>query len=540
MRATNDHLAEDPTSTLRDLRIDALISTPTIGAQSVSQFIPITNPTTKGIDVSFSLTSIKGMGSLSLLRASVQDVAQATVLQTWTASVSAFTWSDTDVKLQQYGQAFYWLRLEPVNSTGTAVVVGPEFILLNPSLLPPLAVLGISASHAAASNGTILVTCNITGIPAGNSVKIYVTGYEGNASAVAVAQRSSAPLQFTLQATGETVTLRAIAVSPGGAEAVSGPTTSLILNGSATVPAKPQNVTVAQLSTGDQVMWPANLESGITAYQVWRGQRGDSFLSASLLATVSTTGVGTVQYLDTGGLGGDYQYFIIAVGVGNSIQSDPANPTVLYSSATIPSNVPANTTNTATIDSVDAGSNALVRVYGAGGVGTGYTRVAGFGSPNRPYGSISGLAYLTKYAILYNTANQTYLASTTYAPTLPDYYEWVGVLTTTAASGLSGTGATATAVVDAFGHVTQVNPTTVGSGYVTASVNISGGGGSGAVATANVVSGQVTSYTVTNGGTAYASAPTIAVIAGSAGGTTGGGGSTGTSLGSRGAGNYVF
>lgn len=522
-------LRPDPITSHRNQYVDNLMSTPDISSTAVSQFIPTTNATTGGVDVSFSITDITGIGTVTLLRAPVMDISQGVVLNSWPAAVAAFTWSDTDSLLQQYGQVYYWLKLSPVNPTGQPVIAGPEFILLNPSLLPPIAASGVSASHAAAVNGTVLVTCNVSGVPAGNSIKIYVTGYEGNPSAVAVAQGASSPIQFVLDATGETITIEAIAISQGGAEAASGPTTTLVLNGPATAPAKPEGIIVSQIASGNQITWPANVEVGVTGYQIYRGQRGDSFLLASLLATVMSTGEGTVEYLDTGGLAGDYQYFIVAVaGAGNSVPSDPASPVVLFSSNVLPPNVSTNTTNTATIDSIDAGSNVLVRIYGPGGIGTGYMRLTGYGNLNRPNGSISGLAYTTKYVILYDTINKVYLATTTFPPALPDSYEWVGVVTTTAAGGAVGTGATGTAVVDALGHLIQINAVTPGSGYVTATVNIAGGGGSGAAATANVVAGGVTSYTVTNGGTGYSTAPGITVTGTGGGGTVGGGGNAGT------------
>lgn len=527
----------DPIISHRNQYLDGLMSTPDISTTAVSQFIPVTNATTNGVDVSFSITNITGIKTITIVRAPVMDIAQSVVLNSWPAAAASFTWSDTDSLLQQYGQVFYWLKLAPVNPTGQEALAGPEFILLNPSLLPPVPALGISASHAAAVNGTVLVTCNVSGIPAGNSVKIYVSGYEGNASAVAVAQKTSSPIQFVLQATTETITLKAIAVSQGGTEASTGPTTTLILTGTATVPATPEGVAVAQISAGNQVMWPANLEAGVTGYQVYRGQRGDAFGLASLLATVTATGEGTVEYLDTAGLAGDYQYFIIAVtSAGNSLPSDAAFPFVLYSSAGLPTNSTTNVTNTATLDSIDAGSNATVRIYGPGGLGSTYTRVTGFGTRTRPSGSIAGVAYLTLYAVLYDTINQIYLATTSYSATLPDNYEWVGTLTTTAHGGASGSGATAVVVINGLGNVIQVNPGSPGSGYVSATVSISGGGGSGATATANVSAGQVTSYTVTNGGTLYTSTPTALVIPGGAGGHAGGGGATGGSTGNRGAG----
>lgn len=54
-----------------------------------------------------------------------------------------------------------------------------------------------------------------------------------------------------------------------------------------------------------------------------------------------------------------------------------------------------------------------------------------------------------------------------------------------------------------------------GSGYTSApTVAFSGGGGTGAAATAVVTNGRVTSLTITNGGTGYTTAPTIAFTGG--------------------------
>jgi hypothetical protein len=294
-------------------------------------------------------------------------------------------------------------------------------------------------------------------------------------------------------------------------------------------------VSVAQITTGNQISWPSSIEPGVTSYKVYRGQRLDAFISATLLATVMASSAGTMEYLDTGGLVSDYQYFIETVAAsGTSLPSDAANPPVLVTSSPVPPNVSVNTSNTATVDSIDAGSSALARIYGPGGVGTSYSRLTGYGSITRPNGSISGLAYSTKYVVLYDTVGQAYSAVTTYPATLPDGYEYVGALKTTAAGGAGGSGATATAVVDSAGHLIQVNPTTNGSGYSSATVTISGGGGSGAAATANVdFFGSITSYAVTNGGTGYTSAPTVTVTPGPGGGSTGGGTSAGNTGGAR-------
>jgi len=67
----------------------------------------------------------------------------------------------------------------------------------------------------------------------------------------------------------------------------------------------------------------------------------------------------------------------------------------------------------------------------------------------------------------------------------------------------------------AYFYVSSINVTNGGTGYATApTVTINGGGGSGATATATVSGGVVTAITVTNGGTGYTSTPTVSFSGG--------------------------
>lgn len=67
----------------------------------------------------------------------------------------------------------------------------------------------------------------------------------------------------------------------------------------------------------------------------------------------------------------------------------------------------------------------------------------------------------------------------------------------------------------------SVTPLALGTGYTSApTVALSGGGGTGAVVVANVVGGEVTSYTVTVAGSGYTSAPTVTVTGGGGTGAT--------------------
>jgi len=77
----------------------------------------------------------------------------------------------------------------------------------------------------------------------------------------------------------------------------------------------------------------------------------------------------------------------------------------------------------------------------------------------------------------------------------------------TAQVGISGgytASALASVTVNSSGVITALTPTIKGSGYTAApTVTITGGGGTGATATATLSGSNVTSYTVTNGGSGY-------------------------------------
>jgi hypothetical protein len=94
---------------------------------------------------------------------------------------------------------------------------------------------------------------------------------------------------------------------------------------------------------------------------------------------------------------------------------------------------------------------------------------------------------------------------------------------------ISGSGATAVANISGAGQIDRINITNGGAKYNGAPrVIISGGGGSGAEATAQVTNGVVTSITVTNAGTGYVSAPTITLNSGSGASFTASIGGTGS------------
>jgi hypothetical protein len=94
---------------------------------------------------------------------------------------------------------------------------------------------------------------------------------------------------------------------------------------------------------------------------------------------------------------------------------------------------------------------------------------------------------------------------------------------------LTGSGATAFASISGSGQIDRINITSGGTGYVAApKVTITGGGGTGATATATINNGVVTGINIVNGGSGYSAEPTITISSGngaSVSATIGGGGS---------------
>jgi hypothetical protein len=108
----------------------------------------------------------------------------------------------------------------------------------------------------------------------------------------------------------------------------------------------------------------------------------------------------------------------------------------LAGSNNIQPNLPLNSTNNATVDSIDAGSSATARIYGPGGVGSAWMRFSGQGTTSFPAGSITGLAYSTAYYVMWT--GSAYQAFTQLSQALVDSYVFVGKVTTVASGGGGG------------------------------------------------------------------------------------------------------
>jgi len=102
-------------------------------------------------------------------------------------------------------------------------------------------------------------------------------------------------------------------------------------------------------------------------------------------------------------------------------------------------NAAVGRTNFATVDSVDAGSYATIRVYGIGGAGTSWTgKVADTIEGPWPSASLAGYAYNTNYIVMMRP-DQTYLVATAFSDTTSDNLRFVGNVHTVSSGGAGGT-----------------------------------------------------------------------------------------------------
>jgi hypothetical protein len=429
-------------------RIDRIIDRRPLTLRPINAFQVVFNATTLGITISFTLVRQQGISTIILKRNFSQDIGSAVAVNTWDAralgSGQSVSYEDNDQAIKGQTNVFYWLECQPFIDDFDPVVVGPQTTALTPDLGAPNAIADFDASHEAVSGGTVQV-CISFKPPVGDqrfaSCKIAIAGYNGVAATVEIAQSAISPFKFALEQTGEVVTLSAISVSQNGVESTSAaPTKVLTLGAAATVPAKLIGASATEIPTGIQIIFPAGAESNITTYQIYRGPRGQGFAAATSVGTVAPTGASAYVFLDTGGLGGIFEWYVFAVNatgngaVSAQILPDPASLT----SADQPVNSPSNNTNFATVDSFDAGTDATIRIYGTGGVGSSWTRPAGFGTQTFSGGSIPHKSYATIYYVVWDLVGLQYIAETSAPATLPDNFVWVGKVTTVNAGGSGG------------------------------------------------------------------------------------------------------
>ena len=189
---------------------------------------------------------------------------------------------------------------------------------------------------------------------------------------------------------------------------------------SVAIGASPRSTTAAQYcleAGGDPAFGP----SDTTVYPL-----GTSLVTNLSLGDVTLYFRARAKYPDS-----DYSSYVVLGG------ATPSGVTGgLVGSGNLPTNVPLNSTNNATVDSVDGGLSATIRIYGPGGVGSSWMRFSGQGTETYPAGSITGLAYSTAYYVIWN--GSAYLAFTQMSQAMSDGYVFVGRPTTVASGGSGG------------------------------------------------------------------------------------------------------
>lgn len=116
-------------------------------------------------------------------------------------------------------------------------------------------------------------------------------------------------------------------------------------------------------------------------------------------------------------------------------------PSGFLKSTSAAPNMGLNNSNNATVDSVDAGGTATIRVYGIGGPGSSWTRFDGQnGQTTLPSGTIPGKAYGTTYWVVYapDTGYSAY-KQVDFTSVIADQVLWAGKITTINAGGGGGT-----------------------------------------------------------------------------------------------------
>lgn len=213
----------------------------------------------------------------------------------------------------------------------------------------------------------------------------------------------------------------------------------------------PNPVTVMQVtngpaSLGARVTFQLYLNKGVDSVEILRSTARDAASAATLqtyaISDVTLNKPITYYDHDKAIVGKTAFYWVRVVPkhskfrpflMGPQIVGVPANGDTSLTAL----NSQVNTTNFATVDSIDSGSSATVRIYGTGGVGSSWSRPTGYGQQQvYPSGSVVGLAYTTKYTVLWT--GTMYIAVTTTAATLPDPYVPVGLVTTVGAGGGGG------------------------------------------------------------------------------------------------------
>lgn len=195
----------------------------------------------------------------------------------------------------------------------------------------------------------------------------------------------------------------------------------------------------------------------------------------------------------------------------------------LISSESSNNAVPLNQSNYATIDSVDGGSSANVRVQGNGGYGSSYPAIKGTQQRVLPGATIINVPYGSQRVVAYDPKNPQYLVKSDLPAVFADHLIPVGAVSVVGAGGVVLP--TVSLVVDGSGRVIAWNVITQGNGLTTdVTLVINTTTGSGATPGAQTRSaGKLISISPGNPGLNYDPSDTVTVSGGVSGGAAGGG-----------------
>ncbi|HEY4045577.1 MAG TPA: hypothetical protein VGM27_01820 [Acidobacteriaceae bacterium] len=209
----------------------------------------------------------------------------------------------------------------------------------------------------------------------------------------------------------------------------------------------------------------------------------------------------------------------------NNYQVQPAAVSAgKQSSSATENNVSLNQSNFATVDSIANGSSAIVRIYGTGGVGTSWARIVGSASQAVPAGTILNIAYGTDAYVIWDGSRYQLKPSLT--QTFPD--DWVPVGKVSVIANGSGLVLPVIKAIVVSGAIVAYQIVSGGNDLTAApAIAITDSSGTGATATAVIEAGAVVQVIPGNAGSGYSSTPTVTASGGVSSGATGGGGALG-------------
>jgi hypothetical protein len=301
--------------------------------------------------------------TIQLFRAINRDISTASLIQSWTGPFAAqqdLEFADTAAT----GTSFYWLRVVYDATTAQTQDIGPQIAFLTPVGQSGGQIQAFSASVTPGLSGTVTIgiTFETPNVSDFASVQIIATGYNHITGQQVVAQSATSGFTFALKATGETVTLQANAVNLAGKTQPGGPTHTVHLVATATVPCVVYDAVATSVANGNQITWPQNPEP-TTTYKVTR-------TSAGLIATVPHGTEAEVNFLDVCASPATQTYTIVAhTAAGDAAASPTITPGQQFLSAA------QGTGATASALTVANGANKSVAVASITAAGSGYFAV---------------------------------------------------------------------------------------------------------------------------------------------------------------------